>query len=496
MPRIFAQRTTCLCIGWMLTVAFLTVVPFSRADKIFLKDGTVLSGEISSETDDVVRIVIVTGTIRDTKTVNKVSIERVERSTPEDFAYEMALSVLPAAEGLTVNEYDQLINRAEDFLTKYPESSRGENVKKVVDQLKEERGKVEIGFRKFRSEWLSPSQQLSHRINMEADQALSLMRSAVAGSERGWHLVALRVFERMEKDFQGTLAYPESIEMAQAVLPKYGGYLQNEIQFARFEISKRQKAMAGMSDFKRSEYQALLSQEDKRFAARLKAEQDSGLVWTTVDLLNESSIKSAVDRVRKEIDRLAKIDLAPLRQQAEMIFEVENFLAAEDVVSAKTKLEDALKIKGGVSKGRDSNLKVLAAIESKLAQVEEKVAKEKALAERQASEASKVAEAMSSGGDGTAAEEGDAKPMTAAEAMAQINARKAAAAKAEEEKKAEKKKPTPKPSTAATASTSASGGGFNPLFLLPVLLIGATIGIYLLDKKKKAAAAEAEEAEE
>tara|TARA_R110002096_G_scaffold54517_15_gene140623 strand:+ start:7801 stop:9312 length:1512 start_codon:yes stop_codon:yes gene_type:complete len=500
----FSLLPQCKLIAqWLLAVALLSAIPSAWADKIYLKDGTVVSGKITTETDDDVRISIITGTIKDTKLYKKIQIERIERTTPEDFAYEVAIKVIPTAPGLTVNEYDQLIKRPQEFLEKYPESSRKDKIEKVIAQLEDERKKVELGFRKFRSEWLSPSEQLSHRVNMEADTALNQMRSVVEGSETGWQLAALRLFERIEKNYQGTLAFPEAVELARQVLPKYGGFLTNEIGYARHEIAKRQKALAGMGNYQKTEYQKVLAQEKERYTRQVEAETKRGLFWTTVNLVDETSLKSGIDRVRKEIERVGKYDLEAIRAQADQLWEVEGLLAEENVEEAKLQLAEALKVKGGAKNTRDNSLKVLAAIQSKIAQVEEKAAKAAALADRNAMEASKIADAVKKDGEAESPEaaNGEDKPLSASQAIAEMARQKQAAVEAAKPKKPEPKKSSTSSTAKKTSSTAASttspapssGGGFNFLFLVPVLLIGVTVGLYFMDKKKKAQAGGGEE---
>ncbi len=485
------------------TIAFAAVcfaLGTARADKIYLKSGEVLSGQITAESDDIVRIVISSGTIKDTKTVNKVSIERIERTTPEDFAYEEAMKVIPTAAGLTANEYDQLIKRPRDFLAKYPESSRRASIQKVIDQLNDEKKKVELGFRKFRTEWLSPQEQLTHRVNMEADDVLAQMRSVVAGTERGWHLMALRMFERLEKDFQGTLAFPEAVEVAKQVLPKYGGHLQNEIQYARYEVAKRQKALASLTDHKRVEYQRVLAQEKQRMARQQKLEKDRGIKWTTVDMVDESSLKSGIDRVRKEIARLAKLDLEPYRQQADLIYETETLLAADQLDEAKAKLEEAMDVRNAVKNSKKTPVKILAAIDTKVAQLDEKMQKAKALADRGDSDVVKLAQAMKAGDTAAADQSGETEgtdgeqPLSTGDALQEMARKRAEQKKAAEAKTAAAKKgptkttkkPAKKPRTTSSTAARRSSGGFNFLYVLPVILVAATGIIYTLDKKKKA----------
>lgn len=500
MTRLLPKPQTNTIATWFLVLAIACLSPSAWADKIFLKDGTVVSGKILSETDDDVRISIITGTIKDTKLYKKIQVERIERATPEDFAYEQALKVIPTQEGLTVNEYDQLLKVPQEFLEKYPNSSRKDRVDKVIAQLVDERKKVELGFRKFRGDWLSPSEQLSHRVNMEADAAYTQMKAIVDDSESGWQLAALRTFEKIEKTYQGTLAFPESIELAKEVLPKYGGFLTNEIGYARHEISKREKALAGMGSFQRSEYQKVLTQEKQRYSRQVEAETKRGLFWTTVNLVDETSLKAGIDRVRKEIERVGKYELEGIRKQADQIFEVERLLAEENLEEAKLKLAEALKVKGGAKNTRDNSLKVLDAIQSKIAQVEEKAAKAKALADRNAMEASKIADAVKKSAEAEqAVADGGEKAMSTSEALKEMARQRQAAEEKNNPKKTTPKtassssKPSTKPKPTTASTVQSSGGGFNPLFLLPVLLIGVTVGLYFMDKKKKAEAGGGEE---
>jgi hypothetical protein len=328
----------------LLSLALLAAPWTLRADKVFLKSGEVVTGSIIEETPDLVRIQVLRGTIKDKRVINRISIDRIEKTTPEDVEREACLPLKTTPDGLPVKGYEERLKAVNDFLTKYPSSKSLAEIQAIRDSLNAELEKVKSGQTRFRGNWLSPEQQTIHALNLEAYTALRIMRQATAGRN---FLGALRQFELIEKIYPGTFAYPAAVNDAKSLLPAYGRSLTQELEYARYEAAQNKKGLDALSVSARAAAQQEIDAAAARYKALVDAEKAKKITWLSVDLKSELSINDAIARVRKEMERVGKLDAAALEEQAKAFYDAGELVLAGKLTEAKTALSAAAAFKNG-----------------------------------------------------------------------------------------------------------------------------------------------------
>jgi hypothetical protein len=152
-----------LCLGC------LSIFSTAFADTIKLKNGTVLEGDIISEDETQLTLVVVfaSGTISSQEVIRKTDIAEVIRLTPEQkterdmgAAYERLKKYqLDVRKSGPVNYYDQVINGVFlHFLQQYPNSPYTNEVESKIFQWQAERDKVAAGFGKWDGQWMEASE--------------------------------------------------------------------------------------------------------------------------------------------------------------------------------------------------------------------------------------------------------------------------------------------------------------------------------------------------
>ena len=509
------------------SLSLLLIPSLAQADKVHLKSGDVVTGTIIEETPDLVRVQVLVGTIKDKRTINRISIDRIEKTTPEDVEREACLPLKTTPDGLPVKGYEDRIKVLDEFLAKYPTSKYLAEIQGIRSALNGELEKVKAGETRFQGTWLTPDQQSVHSLNLEASNAHRIMRQAAAGRNL---LGALRQFEMIEKTYPGTLAYPAALNDVKSILPAYGQRLTQELEYARYDAAQNAKGMAALTGAARAAAQQEIDAAAARFKAQVDAEKEKKIFWISVDLKSEPSINEAIARVRKEIERVGKIDIAALDAQAKAFYDAGELIYAGKLDEAKTALTTANGMPGGAKLPQAAKTKTKATAKPASStaatetaarpniltylqqQLEDRVQKKATAAKLADMEAAKAAASVTTTSTDPAADSGDA----ALDAL--VMQRSAATPSDDKGKEGEGSKPTKgskperktastKPSAKAAASAAAAEGDASeeerpkPVRALPpkqassplpmiiggvaVCLVGVTVFLFIQEKKKQ-----------
>ena len=170
-----------VCWCWLL-MAFALAAVSARADRVTLKDGTVLDGEITAEDDSSLSIYLefAHATITETRHIDKADIARIVRSTPEQRAAEQTKRDYEALEKYQLNPnasyrldyYDEVISKVfRKFLAQHPGSVYESNVTERIAHWVAERNLVAAGTMKFHGRWL-PAAEGARLAQQERGQQL------------------------------------------------------------------------------------------------------------------------------------------------------------------------------------------------------------------------------------------------------------------------------------------------------------------------------------
>lgn len=460
----------------------------SWADKVYLKNGDVIEGTVYDESGSEIKMQVNIGTIKENRTYSKDEVEKIEKPKPEDVAFEDLKGIVPVPDLSGADEYRKRIKRVDDYLTNFALSPHVEAVKGYKETLDAELEKVMNGATQFNGEWLSAAEKRMHDQNIEAEQLYGQM---LAYANRGGTtnlLASLRTFERLDSKYEGTQAHAKAVETTQQILNAYGRALNSKLTDLKAQLALEEKRSAMLTEQQKAQLASALAQEQARFESRVAQEGAAGLKWLSPNFRDEKVLNARMDQVRKELDSLAKVDVAELKKRAETFYEVESQLAAGNVEKAES-------LMSSVSKSKNSKNEYIASLQTKMEKAKAEKAQQMALENRVNSEASKLADAVSKSTSGSAnsSEEGAAEESSAQEALNMLasgSSKKTTTSGTEDKPKKPEKKSASSSGSGATqpapVAVTSSEGGFNPMFLVAAVLILATVGIYFFQKKKAA----------
>ena len=479
---------------WLLVATLGTIVP-AAADSVTLKSGEKIEGKIIVQGTDIVKIEVqISGSIKETKTFGMDEVAGIEKTAPDKVAFAAIQANIPTPDLMSSADYDDMIRSgARRFLTTYPESEHVAEVTKIIEQLEDEKERVQLGAIKLDGEWVSREDRQLYRFAVEARIRNRRMQLKMANKDI---LGALREFENIEERYTETPAHHVSLTNALKVLP---GWIQNlERQLGNVEfLDKRDKdAEALLKPDELAQIQQAKAAEKAQFAQVLQNERDQDILWTSVNFRSSESLQNSISLAKNQFTRLSEIDAAALKFQSETLHEANRLIGEAKLTAARSKIAEATGAstkKSRRSKSGDSTTPTRYS-QWLVGQIAEK---EQALEEAAKAAAAKVAAAKASGtaavvpdeDDKKADDEGDpemddkkdgegegeeAKPKTRAELIAAERARSEAEKAAEEaQKDAKKSRPKKRPSSESSDDEEAeepeevsSGGSFNPMFIV------------------------------
>ena len=206
-----------------LILLLLSVATLS-ADTIKLKDGSVLEGKVIKETQESIDFEYnITKSIKDIKTIKRSDIQVIDKEEADEVALEEIKLLLPTASLLNAEDYDKIIaGKPAAFMREFKDSKLKSSVQDVIDQLLAEKEKVEAQSVKINGKWITQEEAQKDPYNHNALILVTKMRASI---ENRQYLQALIQFEELEKNFEFSMAYSQSIKPVLGTLPKYGACL-------------------------------------------------------------------------------------------------------------------------------------------------------------------------------------------------------------------------------------------------------------------------------
>lgn len=508
------------------TPSFYTVVVLAsafffsslHADVIKLKNGDTLTGRITQEADDFVRIEIpISASIKETKILSRNDILNIVKDAADDVAFNELQKIVPTRSMMNADSYKKMLEMGpNDFLRKYPESRHITKVKEIKSTLESELDKVERGFIKLDEDWISPQERQEFEMLVNSRIRLFRMKSLASARNPNSYVGALREFEAIEENFFGTPAFPEGLQLALQIIPNFGGQLQNLVRDVEFRNAEYERTKEAMTDEGRAQVEAARAREEANYQAGLAADKKQGIKWVRLNPRSKSSLESYLKLASTELKRLQQFDVEGLKKQSELLEQADKLVAEGNLPAARARVTDAMGIsivkEGGKTsksskKGSSSYMKTLnEKINAKLA---EEAAKAKELEEAAKSRA--LTKLTSKGEPGTSEKAEDNEKAEEAPADAEKPAEEpkpqqdafAALAQAEKAKAAEKSSSSSKAKSKSSSEdrkkeekpereeereerprpSAGGGGGGLPPFLIPgvlVLVLVVAVGLKYL----------------
>ena len=495
---MFTKQTIANFVSCILAIAAVC-----QADEIKLKNGETLSGRITYEADDIVKIeVAISASIKETKILARDQIETIVKDAPDNVEFAKIQKLVPTPSMMSASAYKSAITVGPDaFLTSFPESQHVPKVKEIKATLAEELDKVERGFIKIEEDWISPQEkQQFEALTNSRIHLLKMQALANSGSYNGF-INAMREYEKIEEDYYGSPALPKGTEIALTIIPQLGRQLttmQRDLDYrnAEFERTKAQMTADGQA-----QVEAARQREEATHQANLEREKKAGIKWVSLNPRSASSLENYLKLASTELTRIKAYDIPALTEQAEKLVEADKLIAEGNFQRAKLKIDDASAISGKKAGSKSSKNKksgsYLAILRNKVTtgiaavSAREKAAAEAAKSESLTANLKKEGSPKLSTSDNeeeaedAEATEGEGKPAKVNfDALAQVDKKPA-----EEEKKPSsksKKKPAndDDEEEEKDRERSSSGGGGIPVMriiqILTVLLLISVVAFKVL----------------
>jgi len=336
MAKGFLHRRSSLLVA----LALSSMVHAASADKVTLKSGEVLEGEILRETEtEVVLSVAISSGILDERTIRKEEIESVDRRGEDSTAFESLKHYKIGRDSYPLAAYETMMRALETFLGRYPNSVHAEEIKNNLYALRDEDARVKKGEVKWSDRWYSRDEadQLSYQI--AGQRIFAQMKEKVA---RGDAIAALNLFARLEKEYSGCRDYPDAVDIAVRLIPR----VVQEAERRTAEAQKQQAQFAARIDAVGEPERSRLIKINENAIAREKLQYENAeklqVVWKPILPLEERSLTALRNTANSVLPRLRTLNTDKMREAVEAALAVERALDKKDVATAEQKLKLAV----------------------------------------------------------------------------------------------------------------------------------------------------------
>lgn len=295
-------------------------VSLANADILILKNGNKVEGTILDQNDQGVRMKYkLTPKIMDEKIFPTGEIEKVIKQTPQEVEVVELRKVLPTADLLKADEYEQIIqDRLRPFVNKYPGTPEAQEVEDIISKLQEEKAMVANGQVKLEGKWLSLKESKGETFNIEAFRILSSMRQKAAKQD---YSGALREFDRLMYPgaaYRGSAYYLQAIPEAITLVDKWTSVLE-KMSSEQPQLDKARKdGLSKLQEPELSKTRNAIADEVAKWRAVLEAERRQKLRWTTPYKYDISAIQTAMKEAVSERTRLQNINMEQLKAKTDL----------------------------------------------------------------------------------------------------------------------------------------------------------------------------------
>lgn len=332
-----------------LLVAFVAFGAIAlQADEVTMKDGTKYEGRITYESDQFVKIeVAISASIKETKMLSRGDIAEIVKAAPDDVEFAKLQNLVPTRSLMSAGAYKTALETGPAaFLRSFPDSKHVEKVKEMEATLKEELDKVERGFIKIEKDWISPQDRQKFQTLVESRILLLRMKGAASSANYNGYIAAMREFEALESNYQGSPAFATAVGLAKQIVPSLGRQLQNMKRDVAYRNAEFEKSKANMEADARAQVEAARAREEQNFQAGLDADKKAGINWVRLNPRSESSLDSYLKFAGEELKKISEYDEEALTAQAEKLVKVDELIAEGNLPRAESLLSEAASMTG------------------------------------------------------------------------------------------------------------------------------------------------------
>ncbi len=322
------MRTLRFPRGFASILCALALAPLAHADTIVLKTGEKIEGKVVQETDQELLIEYnVTATIKDTRTVPKAEVEKVEKEAPDLVAFAQLKQLKPGPNGYPAETYDRILKALQGFIDQYPKSAHVEEIRKQLEAFTEEKKRIAAGELKFGGEWLTKEEAQKERYQLSGKVLLSQMQEA---AQRGDYVGAMNVFDQLEKNYPGSHSFPDAIDLARQILPNLKTTADRTLDNWKVKKVERDKGTQLSSPTEKEELLAAQKREQQANDAALEAADKGRVKWAPFLATSEKSLTVLSTAAVNEQRRLETLPVAKMRQSIATVATAKEELEKEE----------------------------------------------------------------------------------------------------------------------------------------------------------------------
>jgi len=321
----------------------LALLPFAqlRADSVTLKTGEQITGTIKNETDtDVTIDVQVSSSITDERVIEKTDIAKIDKAQPDDIAYQQLIQVQPNPQSsLSSDQYAEIINSLNGFVTTYPASAHVADIKKLADAFEAEKQHVDSGQFKYLGKWIPQAEAMKRRVQIEAQELYGTMQQQAAAGD---FVGAMQTFASLDQAYKTTRSYPPAVALAQAVLARLLPDLASHLAGIKANQAQMKQTIAMTSEPEKSNLIAQNKAEQDRAAAIIANAMRGGVRW--VPLIPDSlvSVQTLQRVATSDSMRLASLPVAAMEQSIAKVDAARASMDSHDYTTANVLLQQAV----------------------------------------------------------------------------------------------------------------------------------------------------------
>ena len=324
---MFKASLPLVCTVAMLAASSLPAL----ADSVTLKSGEVLEGQIVRESDTEVVIDAKVGSgITDQRVLNKSEVSSVQKTSPDEIAFQKVKDLNVGANSLLPANYRSAIAALGAFVKQFPISRHRLEVTNAIDALTAEKARVEAKELKWNNRWYSAQEVEQQKYQLRAQAILISMREQEA---RFATIAALNTFDRLEREFPGSEAYIDAVELASGLVNRLNAEIDRAVDSAKLQESQFKKGINLVPEPNKSE---MINARAAQIAAAEEAVAKSTAKWKPLLPITDKSPQALKTTITSESQRLSQIPVAAMRNSVAAVEAANAALVAKNATEADT----------------------------------------------------------------------------------------------------------------------------------------------------------------
>jgi hypothetical protein len=311
----------------------------AMADTVILKSGEKVEGKILEETDAQVTVQIkISSSITDERVVKRADIAKIDKVKPDEQAWPLVKSLALEEDSAELTEYQEKAARLNNFLSTYPTSSHADEAKAKLAQFEEERKRVAAGEMKLGGKWLSKTEVQEERGQIGGTILLKRMKRMAAA---GQITEAMNVFDAMQKNYAGSFAMPEAIELGRQLTPQIKAAAEKQKERLKAQADENKRRLEVAQGQEREQLATMLRNRAAQEEAVLSAIEKSQVKWFPLTPSNERTLSALASRASSESSSLNSKPVDKMRQSIRATETARTAIAAKDTAATEKALSEA-----------------------------------------------------------------------------------------------------------------------------------------------------------